>query len=256
MPTTLPAKSALRTLDDLSAIDGPEILRSTAEHGFTILRGLIDPLAVDAAVATIRSRFDASLDHPASGQAPSAIHDNFQKLTIGGESRSASHDDARFFRTFYNPLWADDVWGMREVFARLAQVRNRVAGLPDEYALSRVEDDGLWTAARFHQYPRGGGFFRRHTDHVTSRIAGMAAIRYVQIVLCMSRKGRDFEDGGAFVDHAGARICLDDFAVPGDVLVYDGRTVHGVEDVDPCVPLDLSTVEGRLAGFVTLYERL
>jgi hypothetical protein len=72
----------------------------------------------------------------------------------------------------------------------------------------------------------------------------------------MSRKGDDYEQGGAFVDIDGERLFIDDESVPGDILVYDGRTIHGVEDIDPLRPLDLTTINGRLAGFATLFKRM
>ena len=42
----------------------------------------------------------------------------------------------------------------------------------------------------------------------------------------------------------------------GDIVVYDGRTVHGVEDIDPKEALDMSTINGRVAGFATLFKKM
>ena len=72
----------------------------------------------------------------------------------------------------------------------------------------------------------------------------------------MSRKGEHYKEGGAFVDVDGERIFLDDPSLPGEILIYDGRTVHGVEDIDPHEPRDLTTINGRLAGFVTLFKKM
>ena len=223
---------------------------------FACIRGIVQEDEMRAALQRITERFDRRLDHPAAGQPPDAVRSNFQKINLGGESRTASNDDARFFRAFYNPFWADDVWGMRSAFQRLSQVRNLLAGLPLEFALTDIEPNGLWTAARFHQYPAGGGFFRRHTDYVVKDIADEKSTRFFQVVLTMSRKGEHYQQGGAFVDIGDQRVCLDDCALPGDIVVYDGRTVHGVEDIDPRVPLDLDTINGRVAGFATLFKKM
>ena len=34
-----------------------------------------------------------------------------------------------------------------------------------------LEDNGLWSATRIHQYPSGGGFFSVHTDTTLLDIA-------------------------------------------------------------------------------------
>jgi len=240
--------------EDPTSLDSERVRLQTRRVGFTILRGLIDPAEVNRSCRRLRDHFDQELDQPPTGHAASAVRRNFQKLTVGGESGETGRDDARFFRTFYNPIWDEDTWGLRSSFVTLARTRNRIAGLPEDYAVDRIESDGLWTAARVHQYPRGGGFFRRHTDHLTSGIASSHEVRYVQVLLVMSQKGRDFYEGGAFVEIRGERVVIDDVTQPGDVVVYDGRTVHGVEDIDPSTHLDLTTINGRLAAFVTLFE--
>ncbi len=223
---------------------------------FSIIRGLVTPQEMYDAYARISECFDRSKDYPASGQPAELVRTNFQKINLGGESRTANNDDARFFRAFYNPIWADDIWGLRSAFIRLAQVRNHLAGLPPDFAIERIESNGLWSACRFHQYPLGGGFFRRHTDYVAKDVTAEQATDFYQVVLTMSHKGEHFHQGGAFVDVGETRICLDDYAQMGDIIIYDGRTEHGVEDIDPNTLLNMDTINGRLAGFVTLFKKM
>ena len=67
----------------------------------------------------------------------------------------------------------------------------------------------------------------------------------------MSNKSIDFETGGAFIEGKnGDRINIDDSVEIGDVIIYDGQTFHGVEDIDPHKRLCLNSINGRLAGFV------
>ena len=223
---------------------------------FACIRGIIDPTDVTQAMAKLRDRFSRGNDHPGRGQSPDAVRSNFQKLNIGGESKTAANDDARLFRAFYNPIWEEDIYGFRNSFINLARVRNVLAGLPLDFAIDGIEENGLWTAARFHQYPTGGGFFRRHTDYVVNDIAKEKGTKFYQILLLMTGKGEDFETGGGFVDLGEDRIILEDYFVPGDILVYDGRSVHGVEDIDTHLPLDLDTFNGRVAAFVTLFKKM
>lgn len=237
-------------------IDLPAFVDAMEKRTFACIRGLVTPQAMYDAHARIVKGFDPRQDHAASGQPADAVRSNFQKINLGGEWRGASNDDARFFRAVYNPIWAEDIWGLRSSFIQLARVRNRLAGLAPDFALDKIEPNGLWTAARFHQYPQGGGFFRRHTDYVVKDLADEKSTRFFQVVLTMSRKGEHFHQGGAFVDIGERRICLDDNALMGDIIIYDGRTVHGVEDIDPKSMLDLGTINGRLAGFATLFKKM
>jgi hypothetical protein len=248
--------------DNLFEVDSPQEVRlddfmhAMERRTFACIRGLVKPQAMQAACERIVARFDRRLDQPAKGHSADAVRRNFQKVLLGGESRSASNDDARCFRSVYNPFWDEDVWGLHDGLRQLARMRNHLAGLRPDFALERIEDNGLWTAARFHQYPRGGGFFRRHTDYIVKDVADEKSTRFYQVVLTITRKGVHFQEGGAFVDIGERRVVLDDCALQGDIIVYDGRTMHGVEDIDPTALLDLETINGRIAGFATLYKKM
>jgi hypothetical protein len=237
-------------------IDVKDFKDAMERRTFACIRGLVSEQSMYDVYDRIVSRFDRSLDAHPSSQTPASVRSNFQKINLGGESRSANHDDARFFRAFYSPLWEEDVWGTHASMRMLARVRNLLAGLDDNFALEGIEENGLWTAARFHQYPQGGGFFRRHTDYVTKDVADTHSTAFYQVVLTMTRKGEHYHKGGAFVDIGEDRLCLDDNALMGDILVYDGRTVHGVEDIDPGEMVDLDTINGRLSGLATLFRKM
>ena len=47
---------------------------------------------------------------------------------------------------------------------------------------------------------------------------------------------------------------LEDHCEVGDVVIYDGATVHGVQDIDPDVRMDLNTIDGRVVMFASLYR--
>jgi hypothetical protein len=160
----------------------------------------------------------------------------------------------RVLRTFFNPIWAPDSYGMRDIFIRLSQFRNRLYGLRDDFAIQGV-DDQLWTAARIHQYPVGGGCMAMHHDYLPAH-ATQSLQSYAQVYLPMTQKGVDFETGGAFIEKDGQAIHYEDACSLGDVMVYDGRIEHGVSDVDPNRLLDLDRFGGRVAAFVTLYRDL
>jgi hypothetical protein len=117
-------------------------------------------------------------------------------------------------------------------------------------------EDGLWTAARIHQYPLGGGFMGIHQDSILSGVSKNSGLDYFQLLVVMSKKNEDFEQGGSFVELDGTRIYLEDESELGDIIIYDGSTSHGVADIDPFKILNLNKINGRLAGFVSLYKDL
>ena len=79
---------------------------------------------------------------------------------------------------------------------------------------------------------------------------------YYQPFLVMSRRGEDFEKGGGFFEVDGDRFYFEQYCQLGDIGIYDGRTIHGVEDVDPHKRIDLNSLNGRMVGFVSLYKDL
>ena len=146
---------------------------------------------------------------------------------------------------------------MRNIFREVAQLRNLIYGLEKNFAIDDVAKNGYWTASRIHQYPSGGGFFIGHRDTTLLDVAKEKGTGFFQIILVMSNKSIDFETGGAFIEGKnGDRINIDDSVEIGDVIIYDGQTFHGVEDIDPHKRLCLNSINGRLAGFVSLYKKM
>src|SRR5262249_33171049 len=157
-------------------------------------------------------------------------------------------------RMIYNPIFAEDVYGLRSLFVRLARFRNLVYGLPPDFAVFGT-DDGLWTAARLNQYPRGGGVMVAHRDRDGAPGAAVPSHWLIyQVFLLMSKRGEDFQTGGAFLEYRGETVSYEDECDVGDVMVYNGQVLHGVADVDPLEPLDLKTFSGRVAAFVSLFR--
>lgn len=225
-----------------------------SEHTFACIRGLVSPQEVATAKAALRENFNPQLDHPSHGEPKGAAKKNFQKLAVGGAMQCGVYRP-RFFRTIYNPLWEPNVYQMHDIFERMCQVRNKILDKPIDYAIDTIED-GLWTAARIHQYPPGGGFLVAHRDTVLTKVAQEAGMEYCQLFLMMTKIGQDFEQGGGFVEIDGERFIFEEYYEIGDILIYDGRTTHGVLDIDPHKLPNVTELAGRLVAFVTWYKDL
>lgn len=220
---------------------------------FAVIRGVIDPLEVASSLENVRLSFEPDDDHPTQGELPSQIRDNFQKIAAGTSAgKNGAGNFARLIRIIYSPFFVDDKYGIHNVLRQTAIIRNRLYGLEDTFALG-VPIKGVWTAARVQQYPAGGGFLSAHTDSKSVAVSEKIANRYLQLLLVMTQRGRDFEQGGAFIEVDGRSIDIEDCLQCGDILVYDARARHGVRDIDPHRRLDLQKFNGRVVGLVNLY---
>ena len=244
---------------DINSLDFDSVNNALVDHSFAIIRGLIEPEVIQNAVKKIKNYHNAENDNPATGEAPEELMDNFQKLSIGGAEHSGVYRP-RCMRTFYNPIWADDVFGMKKAFVATAQIRNLLYGFETNYAIETPENN-FWTASRIHNYPKGGGFLVSHVDNIVPSVQSKSKLsnQYFQPVIVMSKKGTgndcDFETGGGFFEVDGERFYYESECELGDIIIYSGLTVHGVEDIDLEKTFDSRTAEGRFAGFVTLYKQ-
>lgn len=240
-------------LDDLRY---SRVRDAVATQGLARVRGLFDRAEIRRVHADLVSRFDPSLDRRHDPRDTDAVRRNFQKLQIGANSGVNSRRTlGRFVRILYNPIFADDIHGMRRHFVRLARFRNRLFELPDDHAVHGT-DEGYWTCSRLQHYPRGGGFMVPHRDMYSRVATDEAGLRYFQVLLLLSEKGVDYAEGGAYVDVGDERCEFEGDCLAGDVIVYDGRSEHGVADIDPMAPPDLRTLSGRVVALASLFRLL
>ena len=99
-----------------------------------------------------------------------------------------------------------------------------------------------------------GVFFCVHRDTTLLDVAKEKKSNFYQIILNLNQKGVDYNSGGAFVDNDQYRFMVEDQCEIGDVLVYDGRTLHGVEEVDPNSVINMNNINGRLVAMASLYK--
>lgn len=226
-----------------------------ATRTFACVRGLFSAEEMLSARERVRDRFDSKNDRKHDPKDANAIRANFQKLVVGGTKSVTGIP--RFLRMFYNPTFDEDIYGMHDIFRRLIQFRNLLYSLPLNFTVHGVENDH-WTASRINHYPRGGGFMAAHTDTEfgTATVSTDLGLKqYVQLLLLMTKKGVDYHEGGAYIDVGGKRYFFESECELGDIVIYDGRVKHGVEEIDPMEPLDLSSFAGRHVAMVTLFKR-
>lgn len=224
-------------------------------YDFCRITGLVPEQNVVDCLSNIADRFDEIVDNPVTGESHEQVKTNFQKMSIG-RARHGNVDRPRFMRTIYNPLWCEDIYGMHSNFTLLANIRNLLSGKNLDFAIDKVEE-GVWTAARMHHFPTGGGFMVDHRDTVLPKMLKDNDFdgEYYQLLMLLSQKGEDFDVGGGTVEIDGEVLEYEDCTRRGDIIVYNGATTHGVNDIDPHKPFSQRSPGGRYSALATLYKQ-
>jgi hypothetical protein len=178
----------------------------------------------------------------------------WRKLAIGSTT-GLGETYAQNLQSLYFACPSKDVPALNTLFRYMIGIRNQLMGVAPAFG-SNAERDRFWNACRVHHYPRGGGFMSMHRDtHFPQIIADQIGKPFYQICVLLSRKGEDFmQGGGVIVTPSGHKVDLEVEAGFGALVIFDGRTWHGVEDVDLDEIVDFQRPDGRLAAFVNLYS--
>jgi len=178
----------------------------------------------------------------------------WRKLAIGS-SNGLGESYAQNLQSIYFDANDGNYPALRKLFGLMILIRNKLMGVDAAFG-SNPERDRFWNACRVHHYPRGGGFMATHRDtHFPQVIDAQIGKPFYQICVLLSRKNTDFFTGGGVIyDIDKQKIDLEEKGGFGSLILFDGRTYHGVEDVDLDQVIDFSRNDGRLAAFVNLYS--
>jgi len=176
----------------------------------------------------------------------------WRKLGIGAKNGNG-YPIAQNLQSIYFDPTDKNYPGLGALFRAMIAVRNRLMAVDADFG-NDPERDGFWNACRVHHYPRGGGFMSMHKDeYFPSKLAEKDKPFYQMLVL-LSRKGLDFTSGGGvLISFDDRKIDVETEAGFGSMILYDGRTSHGVEDVDLDQIIDFSRSDGRKAALINLY---
>jgi hypothetical protein len=157
------------------------------------------------------------------------LHDNYPKAYVKQK-----------FHLFYYHGWYPHNQAKFEFFSEIFAIKNKLAGLPETTFLKNVPSDGFIARLQVHHYPKGGGYQSEHIDP-----AGKHA--RIQTLVAASEFGKDYQVGGVYA-HATTSdrpTYLDPLLKPGDLLVMSPAIPHGVDYIDPDVPYEWRTNDGR-----------
>jgi len=172
-----------------------------------------------------------------------------QKCILGGMLYNRVYNP-RAQRIVYIP---QTTGAFKEIFSQQIKMRNMMYDLDPNFTIDR--DEEYFNATRVHHYPRGGGFLAPHIDQGAPEATLAKSSDYFQVSCTLTRKGEDYDDGGGYILKDSELFLFDDFTCRGDLLIYNGRTIHGVLEIDPMQKFSFDTVSGRMASFTTLFKR-
>lgn len=242
-------------------IDSTYELRKQAEavagrvegKGYALIRGLFGGDAIRKCTTSVYTYANSTAHLASAGVPKESVRTNISKWSIGGTSASQA-GISRFMLTVYNPLACADIFRLHPHFRTLIEVRDILA-MRDEIFSDDKLPPPLFNGTRVQIYPKGGGFMTAHRD--TRAVENLKDVSgaYIQLVLLLTEKGADYRAGGAYIRRgAGEAIDTEAGSRAGDVLVYDGNTLHGVEDVDPELTFTASDLSGRAVALATIYN--
>ena len=249
-------KFPILTIKNLKELNPKKISKMLKKYKALIVRGYISKNKLIKIKASFEKKFNQKNDRIRPPGKYNQIKKNYQRVIIGMSGGLVqSRTNSRLMRTFYNPLYCRDIYNMHEIFNKMLLFQNKLYGLPENYGnKQRKTKHNLFVASRINHYPAGGGFLSLHKDTSAAISIKNYIKNYFQILLTMSKKGKDYKEGGGIVYKNQKIYCFDDYTEIGDMILYNGQTIHGVKDVDPHKHLDMKKIRGRLTAAVTLFK--
>lgn len=208
------------------------VLASLAAKDAIIIRNVVSATKIQRIKDYLRSIGRSSLPnwHPILPNCP-----NFHRINVWDQR---SYVKACFHQFSFFP-WNDDILSLFASFKDVFALRNLLSGAGPHDYLGPEPLDQCIARLSFQFYPRGGGAMNKHKDPIGPHQA-------VVPILIMSKFGEDFKKGGAYFDTAaGETVFVEQFANPGDLVLFDPQMPHGVAPIDPDVEMDWPAFEGR-----------
>jgi len=229
-----------------------DIRTDIKKHGSIIFKNVLSANEINIFLKKF-NEISATLKDSPSTSKPKDPISFYRKFNIGSHGKFGEFP--RFFRTTYMPFWKENLSFSESIFKPIILLRNHISGVPSHFSYTEDYLNNLWSACRIQQYFVGGGFFSEHTDVVIDKISKQSNLNTIQLVALLSSKGVDYEAGGATIRDAKNKITdIESIAKSGDIIAYDGSSLHGVLPIDTHKTLDLNFTTGRIVALASIYK--
>ncbi len=237
-------------------IDFQAIRKASDQYNLAVIKNFIPIQEINDCKKIIKNNFLQLNDRIRQKGEYHKVMTNYQRLCVGyGESPASGEiRNSRLFRILFNPTFEKNIYGMRDIFKKLIVLRNLLYGINEKYCLEEPEG-GVFSCSRIHQFPKGGGFLQLHRDkdaETSSKNAGLST--YLNPLIIFDKKGEDFKTGGGIIKYNDEIIFYEDTLEPGDLVIYNGKTEHGVYNIDQEEILNLKNFNGRSSILASLFK--
>lgn len=161
---------------------------------------------------------------------------DFHRILTQEIAKNYSFKNIRHSSYFFP--WNSDPVQLRPVVMERWRLLKYIQGYQkDEWELNTPKD-GVVDRLQVAMYPRGSGYSEMHADPIVHQ--------KLFISIYMSKRGKDFDQGGFYVVDSNDQIrdCEGDVEV-GDLAFGYGSIVHGVAEIDPQIKIDWESDRGR-----------
>jgi hypothetical protein len=215
-------------------LHNPDLVIERIENEVFIVKNFMDESAVDA-IKRMCLDFSAAQDaswHPCLEGCPDyhRIHHQYPNAHV----KSTQH------AYYYHP-WNENFANLNSFveFGEIFEFKARAIGKTATDFLSNSPSHGPITRIVCHQYPPGGGGQEEHIDPVSP-------FAKVQTIIQASVPGRDYYQGGLYINHPLFGIInIDPLTSKGDLVLASPGVKHGVAPIDPDQPLKWEAQNGR-----------
>ena len=243
--------------NNFNSLKFKEIRSACDDYNLAVIKNFISVEEIEYCKKIIKKRFSESDDKIRQKDEYYKVATNFQRLCVGYGTNPGSGEirNSRLFRILFNPIFEDDIYRMHNIFKKLIILRNLLYGINENFCLNEPEQ-GVFSCSRIHQFPKGGGFLQLHKDKDGEIISKENNLKtFLHPLLIFDEKGKDFKTGGGIIKYKEKIIFYEDDLKPGDVAIYNGRTEHGVYNIDENELLDLQSFNGRSSVLVSLFKK-
>jgi hypothetical protein len=132
---------------------------------------------------------------------------------------------------------------LRSLFEPLRELYNALTGYDVRF---EIPASGPYVHPQLIHYPSGGGFFARHWHSLTPQKLGF--------IVSLSRRGRDFRNGGTCFEIDGEVVDTEKHQEIGDVLIWRYDHPHWVSQSDLQDKFDWTSDAGRWVATFAYFD--
>jgi hypothetical protein len=216
---------------DYASANSPAVFADVMSGNIAVLHGVLtEAEASNAVSATLEYSNRSPAFDTKSGSVSPIPGENFHRIDNNPQFSKSKH----IFHTFnFEDVPALNLQAISIVFDRLLAVDNALMG--ERGAIAKA--NGLSFHPQIINYPRGGGFFARHTHPLEPQKIGLIA--------SLTKKGEHFDTGGTLFWNNEIEVDAEPVQTIGSVTLFRFDLPHAVSTVDPDKPLEFGKPNGR-----------